>query len=261
MPPICGEVRFADVEKMREVAPVVWDKAAAVTPGMMLRNEAQWDWIFDSKRVKRMRDRKPFHVVYSENDEPLGYATYRIEHRDDKLHSANLVKVEELIAATTPAEAALWRFILDIDLASEVEHRHHPKKSKLLWLLADPRKLSLTDYDSVWIRILDPIRSLSARSYSAPGEVVIEITDEFCPWTEGVYLLSIDSDGSASCETTTRSPDVTLPVASLGAIYMGAFLLSDLQRAGRVAEHTNGAVAQIDTMFTTSSVHSFLPDF
>ena len=261
MPPIAGEVRFAGIEKMREVASVVWAKAAAVTPGMMLRNDAQWDWIFDPKRVKRMRDRKPFHVTYAENGEPLGYATYRITHREKDVHSANLVKVEELIAATTPAEAALWRFILDIDLASEVEHFHHPKKSNLLWLLADPRKLSLTDYDSVWFRILDPVRSLSARSYSAPGEVVIEIVDEFCPWTEGVYLLSIDSDGSASCETTTRSPDVTLPVASLGAIYMGAFSLSGLQRASRVTEHTNGAVAQIDTMFTTSSVHSFLPDF
>ena len=261
MPPIAGEVRFADLVKMRNVAREVWDNAAAVTPGMMLRNDAQWDWIFDEKRVRRSRNRKPFHVVYSEDGQPLGYATYRIEHRDDDLHSENLVKVDELIAATIGAEAALWRFLLDIDLATEIEHRHHPLKSNLLWLLDDPRKLSLTAYDSVWMRILDPVRSLAARTYSAPGDVVIQVVDEFCPWTEGAYLLEVDSDGNAVCRKTSRTPDVTLPIASLGAIYMGAFLLSDLQRAGRVVEHTSGSVAHIDAMFRSSGVHSFLPDF
>lgn len=261
MPSINGEVRFADPAKMRKIAPDVWEKAAAKAPGMMLRFDAQWDWIYNPKRIRRIRERKPFYVTYSEDGQELGYAVYSIEHRDDDLHSKNLVRVDELIAATPSAYAALWRYLLDIDLASEVVHRHHPQKSNLLWMLADPRKLSLTPYDSVWIRILDPIRSLISRSYSAAGEVVIEIVDEFCPWTEGVYVLKVEKDGSASCERTDRQPDVTLPVASLGSIYMGAMMLSDLARSNRVTEHRPGAVALIDTMFPTSGVHNFLPDF
>ncbi len=261
MPTITGEVRFADRVKMRNVAPDVWAKTAVVTPGMMLRFDADWDWIFDPQRIKRQRNRKPFYVTYSEDGQALGYAVYRIQYKDDDLHSKNLVRVEELIAATTAAEAALWRFLLDIDLAGEVIHHHHPQKSNLLWLLADPRKLSLTPYDSVWIRILDPVKALSARTYTAAGEVVIEIVDDFCPWTEGVYSLKADADGSATCHRTDRPPDVTMPVASLGSIYMGAVMLSDLARASRVTEHTPGAIAIIDTMFPTSGVHSFLPDF
>jgi predicted acetyltransferase len=261
MPAIDGEVRFAEPSKMRDVAPDVWRKAAAVTPGMMLRFDAQWDWIYDDRRINRMSNRKPFYVTYAENDDPQGYAEYHIEHRDDGLHSTNLVKVDELIAVTPAAEVALWRFLLDIDLATEVMHRHHPQKSRLLWLLADPRKLSLTPYDSVWIRILDPIRALTARTYSASGEVVFRIIDDFCPWVQGTYLLSIGEQGSAVCERTGRSPDVTMPIATLGSIYMGAMLLSDLARADRVAEHKSGTTAKIDTMFPTSGVHSFLPDF
>ena len=261
MPSIVGEVRFADAVKMRKVAPDVWGKATVATPGMMLRFDAQWDWIYDAKRIKRMGNRRPFYVIYSENGDALGYAAYRIEHRDDELHSANVVRIHELIAATTAAEAALWRFLLDIDLATEVIHHHHSWKSNLLWMLADPRKLSLTPYDSVWIRILDPVKSLTSRTYSSAGEVAIKVVDKFCPWTEGVYLLNVDEGGKATCERTDRTPDITMPIATLGAIYMGAILLSDLARAGRVTEHKSGTVAQIDTMFPTSGVHSFLPDF
>ena len=261
MPEIPSEVRYANIGEMRLVAPNVWGKAASVTPGMMLRFDAQWDWMLDPQRAKRRRDRQSFYVTYSENGNSLGYAIYRIEHRDDRLHSNNLVRLDELIAANARAEAALWRFLLDIDLAGEVVHHHHPQKSNLLWLLADSRKLSLTPYDSVWLRILDPVAALSARSYSKPGEVTIKIVDDFCEWTEGVYLLRVDERGQAVCNLVDRPPDVTMPIASLGSIYMGAMMLADQARGGRITEHTPGSVAKIDTMFPISGVHSFLPDF
>lgn len=260
MPKVAGEIRFADVATMEKVAPVVWNRTAEKTVGMMLRTKADWDWIYDRRRIPGFGKRRAFCVVYREGGEALGYAAYRIEHKMEAMHSYNTVRVIELIAATTAAEAALWRFLLDIDLAGEAVH-HHPKKSNLLWLLADPRKLSFEPYDSLWVRILDPIKALTGRTYSAAGQVVIRLTDEFCPWTEGNYELRVDSHGMATCEETGQDPDVTLPVASLGAIYMGAHYLADLQRAGRVTEHKSGTVAQIDTMFPTSGVHSFLPEF
>ena len=260
MPKVTGEIRFADVATMETIAPSVWDRTAEKTIGMMLRTKADWDWIYDRRRLPGFGKRRAFCVVYREGTEPLGYAAYRIEHKMEAMHSYNSVQVIELIAATTAAEAALWRFLLDIDLAGEVVH-HQPRKSKLLWLLADPRKLSSEPYDSLWVRILDPIKSLSGRTYSAPGEVAINLVDEFCPWTQGTYVLRADSHGRAECEKTERAPDVTLPVASLGAIYMGSFYLADLQRAGRVNEHRPGAVAEIDTMFPTSGVQNFVSEF
>ncbi len=256
-----GEVRFADLGKMCQVAPKIWEKAAAKTSGMIMRRSREWDWRYNPQRVKNIQKRKPFFVVYSENNDPLGYAEYSIEERHRDMHSANLVRVHELIPATTTAEVALWRYILDIDLASEIYHEQHPKKSNLHWLLADPRKLSLEPYDSVWIRIMEPTKALTARTYSAPGEIAIAVTDDFCPWTNGVYVLTVDDKGDAACERADRPSDITMPVASLGSIYMGAVMLSDLARAGRVTEHTPGAIAKIDTMFPTSGVHSFLPDF
>ncbi len=260
MPKVKGEIRFADVATMEKVAPVVWNRTAEKTIGMMLRTKADWDWIYDRRRIPSYGKRRAFCVVYREGAEPLGYAAYRIEHKMEAMHSYNSVRVIELVAATNEAEVALWRFLLNIDLAGEVTH-HHPKKSNLLWLLADPRKLSFEPYDSLWVRILDPIKALTGRTYSADGQVVIQLADEFCPWTQGNYELRVDSHGRATCEKTEQNPDITLPVASLGAIYMGAHYLADLQRAGRVYEHRPGAVATVDSMFPTSGVHNFLPEF
>ena len=256
-----GELRFASLGMMRQAAPKIWEKSAAQTTGMIKRREGEWDWRYNPQRIKNIKPRKPFFVIYSENGVPLGYVEYSIEDRQRGMHSANLVRVRELIAATATAETALWRYVLDIDLASEIYDGHHPKKSSLLWLLTDPRKLSFEPYDSMWIRILDPLKALSARTYSASGEIAIEVTDDFCPWTNGVYLLTVDDNGVGTCDRTDRLPDVTMPIASIGSIYMGAHYLADLQRAGRVTEHKSGSIAQIDTMFPISGVHNFVPEF
>ena len=202
MPTVRGEVRFADVDTMEKIAPVVWDRTAEKTIGMMLRSKADWEWIYDRRRIPGFGKRKAFCVVYREGNEPLGYAAYRIEHRNEKMHSFNTVRVIELIASTDSAEAALWRFLLDIDLAGEVVH-HHPKKSMLLWMLADPRKLSFEPYDSLWVRILDPVKALQTRKYSAPGEVVVRLVDDFAASSEGTYHLRVDVEGAAACERTT----------------------------------------------------------
>ena len=260
MPTVKGEVRFADVDTMEKIAPVVWNRTAEKTIGMMLRSKAGWEWIYDRRRIPGFGKRKAFCVAYYEGNEPLGYAAYRIEHRNETMHSFNTMRVIELIASTTSAEAALWRFLLDIDLAGEVEH-HHPKKSNLLWMLADPRKLSFEPYDSLWVRILDPVKTLTARKYSSSGEVVIRLVDDFLTSTQGNYHLRVDAEGKAICEKTNRLPDVTMPVASLGSIYIGAHYLADLQRAGRVDEDRQGAVATIDSMFPTSGVQNFIPEF
>ena len=72
-----GEVRFADLGKMCQVAPKIWEKAAAKTSGMIMRRSREWDWRYNPQRVKNIQKRKPFFVVYSENNDPLGYAEIR----------------------------------------------------------------------------------------------------------------------------------------------------------------------------------------
>jgi sterol carrier protein len=77
---------------------------------------------------------------------------------------------------------------------------------------------------------------------------VLEVTDELLPANAGRWRLRCPgpADGAAvSCERTTAAPDVTLPVAALGAGYLGGARLGALATAGLIAEHRKGAVAML----------------
>jgi predicted acetyltransferase len=138
-----------------------------------------------------------------------------------------------------------------MDLVETVTAEERPPDDPLWWLLADPRRLQRTGEDGLWLRLLDPARALAERAYRGCGNLVLEVKDESWPKAQGAYRLEVSEDG-AECKKSTKRPDLTLSAAELGAIYLGGVKLSDLARAGRAEEHTPGALALADAMFTTA---------
>ena len=98
--------------------------------------------------------------------------------------------------------------------------------------------------DGVWVRLLDIKTALSARSYQPEGSVVIEVTDEFCPWNAGCWRIS-----SARVERTGEAPGLRCDASGLGSVYLGGFTWTQLARALRVQELIPGAIARADTLF------------
>ena len=158
------------------------------------------------------------------------------------------VEVRELIAATPDATAALWRYVSDIDLMRTVTAPHQPPDTPLLHLLADPRAAGLSVSDNLWVRVVDVTGALAQRRYAVSDAVVLEVTDDTCPWNAGRYLLDGGPDG-ATCTRTDREADLALPVRELGALYLGGTRASALAGASRVIELTSGAVARADRLF------------
>lgn len=251
MPEIPGRVRFIDREEARKVLPIAWEAAVQAHVGIPRRDEVSWDGYVLGLNDSRGGWSKPFVVVYEEDDQPLGFAPYRV--RD--LHvfgeqSHGVIRTEFVIHSSPASHAALWNHLLNVDLYDRLNTDRSPTDDSLPWMLADPRQLQRNPYDGVWYRLLDVAEALAARTYLAAGSLVFEVEDSFIPEWGGRFELTGGPDG-ATCVPTTRSADITLPTASLAAIYLGGAKLADLLRAGRAEENTEGSIALADAMFAT----------
>jgi hypothetical protein len=85
---------------------------------------------------------------------------------------------------------------------------------------------------------------MAARSYQAPGSLLVDVIDEFCPWNAGCWRI-----GSDGVERTDKTPGLRCDVSALGSAYLGAFTWSQLARALRVQELCPGALAHADALF------------
>jgi len=61
------------------------------------------------------------------------------------------------------------------------------------------------------------VRALSARGYATDDSVVIDLTDDFCPWNAGRWRIGRDK-----VEKTTAEPDLACDVRALGCVYLAA---------------------------------------
>jgi predicted acetyltransferase len=120
----------------------------------------------------------------------------------------------------------------------------------LRWLLQDGRAITKDSQDDMlWLRILDVAKALSARTYRVAGTLVVHVTDSY-GHAEGRYVLEGGPDG-ASCSRTDAAADLTLSAYALGAAYLGGTRLRNLAKGGGVTEHSAGALAHADLMFTS----------
>jgi predicted acetyltransferase len=249
-PPSSGRVRFIDRDQALASWPAIYDAVRAAHPGLHSRTEAWW-----KDKALPEQDRQGgggfsgrFFVQYEEEGRPLGYVRYRVRGGGENGLANGTLAVQELMAATDGAYAALWRYVFGVDLVGTIVARLRRSDEPLRYMLADPRRLLRRPGDSLWVRLVDPVVALEARRYAAEGRVVLDVRDTFCPWVEGRFELEGGPDG-ARCRASQAEPDLTLTAADLGAAYLGGARFSTLSRAGRV-EGDVKALRRADTMFS-----------
>ena len=247
-----GRLALIDREQALAVLPPLYDALRRHRPGAVNRSAARWQQILDETLPPPDGTGPRFHVAYTNaTGQVEGAAIYRIR----RLWTAGLgdstLLLNELLASTPEATAALWQFCTSVDLTPHVEAFNRPVDDPLRWLLADPRRLRVTRLvDDLWVRLLDIPTALAARRYTGEGRVVFAVDDPFRPENTGRYLLDAGTEG-ATCRSTSSEPDLTLGVADLGAAYLGGVRFSTLASAGRIAEHTPGAILRADALFAS----------
>lgn len=183
---------------------------------------------------------------------PAGFACYELgpSERDFSKHTAT---VHHLIAATDEAAAALWRFLLELDLVSTVRAPSRPVDDPVQWQLGDLRAAVRRREDELWLRILDLPAALEARRYAAEANVVLEVTDPY-GFAAGRFLLETGADGSGHVAplegaAPADAASVALSIADLSSLYLGGVSPVGLARAGRIEEHSPGAALRVERVF------------
>jgi predicted acetyltransferase len=205
---------------------------ASTRIGGLSRPEQGWDWLLaDPEHDRNGYSALRFAVVSG------GYARFRVKENWDSRHGPeHEVRVGELVALTPQAHAALWQFLIRLDLVGRVRYHNAATDDPLPFMLDNPRMAAIDLNDALYVRLVDVDRALEARGYATPLDVVFELTDEFCPWNAGRWRLSVDATGSAGVQRTDADADLACSTSALGAAYLGSTKLTTLAAAGRVRE-------------------------
>jgi len=247
-PPV-GHVELVDRATLRHEAPALYDRFHDRQPGSIDRSPRWWDRALHQVEVPGADAPKGYAALYrSPQGEPEGYVRYQAKQRWDDMRPNGLLTVDELLATTSDAYRALWQFCCQVDLVSCVEAGNRSVDEALPWLLEDARTVRQSGrFDFLWVRILDVGAALTARRYGAEGRIVIEVVDPLGP-AAGRYALDVGPDG-ASCTPSEHSAELTVPVASLGSLFLGGVAAATLHGAGRIDEHRPGALERAGAVF------------
>ncbi len=239
----------------REILPSLFDRQRRRRAGEPSRSAQAWDHALEESAEHRDGAMGLMHAVCAE-----GYVSYRVHEGRVMSGERDRAVVEELRGLTPEVEAALWRYVFDVDLVGEVTARRRPVDEPLRWRLADPRRLRVTSVDDrLWVRILDVPAALEARGYRRAGRVVLEVVpprdalDGRADGAPGRWVLDAGPDG-ASCRAARRGEDadVRLGVADLGSLYLGGFSAFELAAGGRVEELRPGGLDAADALMAAA---------
>jgi predicted acetyltransferase len=244
-----GRVRALPRDEALPLMRPVYDAVAASRAGMIAIDDRWWTWL-SFERERHEDDPSFFAVHEDEGGNPDGYAEYRVEERWRHGVPLHELRLRRSIAATPAATAALWRYLLDVDLIATVKAWGRPVDEELLWLVAEPRRLNFMVSDGLWLRLIDIPRSLEGRRYAADGRIVFEVDDAFRSSASGRYELVVEG-GEGTCGRTDRRPELGCSVDALGAAYLGGNPFGRLARAQQVRELEPDAIARADAMFAS----------
>jgi len=258
-----GSGSVGEVER-DEAIPVIKRLHQALLPqrvGALDRNDNWWvvKW-HDPEPWRHGASAYRFALHYDRRGKADGYVAFRV--KNDWSESGAEVIVEELDAAGARARAALWRFVLDLDLVRRFVRQNAPLDDSVRYLVADLRSVQAEDQDGTYARLVDVPHALEARRYLTDLDVTIRVEDPLLSYNTGTIRLETGPDGASVTRVTRgrRRPDLTMNVRDLSAIYLGGTSLAALARAGVVTERTRGAAAATSAAFAWSQP-PFCPDF
>ncbi len=249
-----GRIRIVDLEEAAKRFPPVYDAVRRATPGALSRTAARWRYeLLSDGEWSRYGNGAKVLASFEVDGATHGYVIYRTRGDWDHQGPKGVLTVLEVCALDPVTEQAIWQWLVGIDLIATIRCWRGPVPHPLQLMVTEPRRLSATVTDGTWLRILDLPAALEARSYRGTGRLILEVSDEYCPWNAGRWQLVVEGDGavgnaSVTAATAAAAAHLSLDISDVAAIYLGAFRVADLVRAGRVRECQPGGLVAADAL-------------
>lgn len=220
-PEVVGRVVHVSPEQLRDEGHAIVERVRIATPGEVSAAVTSHLWLrqlgltFEHENAKNLR-----FVRHDDADGVAqGFATYQLVESEADF-TDHVLKLHALVAATPEAYVALWRFLLDMDLVSTVTAHLRPVDEPLRWMIDDFRAVSITEFDHLWVRVLDPQTVLASRTYATADRLVLTVEDAL-GHADGTWALETDQAGEAHVTAVDEPADVALSVNALGSLLLG----------------------------------------
>ncbi|MEA2024750.1 MAG: GNAT family N-acetyltransferase, partial [Actinomycetota bacterium] len=230
-----GSIRLATQEEAARVFPVLYDQERRWRPGMLSRTESWWERdVFFDPSARRKGFSKQRYLVHETNGVPDGYAIYQQKGDWSDGFPNGTVKVREVMAPSAMAHTGIWRFLTSIDLFPNIAYWNFPVDDPLRLRIPDHRRIIRKRWDALYLRILDVVRALEARTYAADGAVRFIVDDAFLPDVGGSFELSVTGGVGVCRRIDDSGSDLSIGAPELGSIYLGGGKVHTMARAGLV---------------------------
>ena len=218
---------------------------------LALERDAEW-W---RHRVFGGSDRDPFVYAYVRDGQVKGYLVYTIDGGDERT-----MAVSELVAVDHEGRLAMLSFCHRHGSQVERVRLRVPDATPIREIARDPDEIDTTVSEGPMVRIVDVAETLSALSYpDRDATVRLAVEDPLADWNEGTFTLEA-SNGTAACTrlgeaSADGDADVSLDVAALSQLAVGARSATDLERTGRLEVRDSTVVETLATLFPESDVY------
>jgi predicted acetyltransferase len=200
-----------------EVLMGIYDAWCVGRSGPLVRDENWW------KRGKLQEGAEQLPDVYFWRDpsgRPGAYLIYSFEEIPNawKRH----LIVWELTAIDGPALRACMGFLRNHDSQATEVHVGLPADLHVLALLDDP-EFHVELEANFMLRLVDVAPALAAKRYprTAAARLALEVTDPFCDWNNGTYVLSVSEGIGVAERAPSATPGLRMDQKTLARLYTG----------------------------------------
>jgi predicted acetyltransferase len=244
-----GSVRFASQREAAEILPPIYDEERLRRPGMLGRSDKWWErGLFFDPSAHRRGFSAQRYLVHETDGRPDGYAIFRQKANWETCFPNGKIRIREVIAATPAAHTGIWRFLTRIDLFPRIVYWNLPVDDPLRLKVPDYRRIIRKRWDALYLRILDVIGALEARSYAADGTLRFTVADAFLQDAGGAFELTV-TDGVGLCRRFDGADvDLAMDTVDLAGLYLGGGDAHAMAMAGRLTGDEE-SVRALDRMF------------